>query len=170
MKYMNLVLFVLIPFAVKSQNFQKKNSNKEAIHSTINATGGDISSEEGNVSYSIGQVFYSAYEGSSDYSVTEGVQQPLVISIEPLATEKEEELKLIAYPNPVTDYFTIEASDYNDRSLSYHLTDLNGRMIKGEKINKSGTQVNISTLPAGIYLLVVSDNGTRIKTTKIIKN
>ncbi len=166
---MNLVLFVLIPFAVKSQNFQKKNSNKEAIHSTINATGGDISSDEGNVSYSIGQVFYSSYE-SSDYSITEGVQQPLVISIEPLANKDEEKLKLIAYPNPVTDYFTIEASDYNDRSLSYHFTDLNGRMIKGEKINKSGTHVNISTLPAGIYLLVVSDNGTRIKTTKIIKN
>ena len=165
---MNLVLFVLIPFAVKSQDFQKKKSNEDAIHSTINATGGDISSEEGNVSYSLGQVFYSSYE-SSEYSITEGVQQPLVIRIEPLG-KKDKKLKLVAYPNPVTDYFTIESSDYKDRSLTYHLMDLNGRIIKNDDIKENGTQVNISSLPVGFYLLVVSDNGTRIKTIKIIKN
>jgi hypothetical protein len=171
MKIIIMLLFLLIPLLCKSQTTQNKNHKNRNLHASINATGGDISSEEGSVSYSIGQVYYTSLQGNKNH-VTEGIQQPLVISITPIdkIDEKEEEIfKLAAYPNPVTDYFIIEASTYNNRSLSYHLMDLQGRLLKLDRIGKSGAKVDISRLSAAIYLLRISDNGKHIKTIKIIK-
>lgn len=164
MKYLITVLFVIIPLLCKSQTTQKKN----ILHSSINITGGNIASEEGSVSYSIGQVYYSSHNGQENH-ITEGIQQPLNMHIIPIDKEEEESFKVAAYPNPATNYFTIEASNYTNRSLSYHLMDLNGRFLKEDHIGESGAIVNVSNLSAAIYLLIISDNGRHIKKIKILK-
>ena len=169
MKNIIMVLFSLIPLVGKSQTTQNKIPKNIHLHSSINVTGGDISSEEGSVSYSIGQVFYLSLNGKKDY-VTEGIQHPLIISITPKDKKEEESFKLAAYPNPSTNYFIIEASTYDSRSLSYHLMDLNGRLLKEDRIGKSAAKVDVSNLSAAIYLLRISDNGKYIKTIKIIKD
>jgi len=163
MRYIITVLFVLTSLLCKSQTTQNKN-----LHSSINATGGDISSEEGSISYSIGQVFYSSYSGEENY-VSEGIQQPIIIYITPVDKEEKEDFKAVAYPNPAVNYLRIVASTYENRSLSYHLLDLNGRLLKEDQIGESGAKVDISRLSAAIYLLRISDNGQHIKTIKIIK-
>jgi len=168
MKYIILALLLIIPLLCKSQTTQNKIPKNNEVHSSINVTGGDISSEEGSISYSIGQVFYSSYNGEKNY-VTEGIQQPLIITITPLDEKGEESFKLAAYPNPVTNYFTIEASSYTNRSLSYHLMDLNGRLIMEDRIGKSAAKVDISSLSVAMYLLLIKDNGQHIKTIKILK-
>jgi len=167
MKYIAL-LFLVFPTLIFSQNNFEKENTKKPIHASINSSGGEMSGNGGTISYSLGQVFYTN-KVNSDYQVSEGVQQPQVIIIEPVE-EKLKTFKVTAYPNPVTNYFTIEASNYNERSLGYHLMDLTGRLIQQGDIDKSGARVDISNLPVAIYLLVITDNGHRIKTIKIIKN
>ena len=168
MKFISLVLLVLLPLFCISQTTSNKIPENKTLHSSINATGGDTSSEEGSISYSIGQVFYSTLNEEKNY-VIEGVQQPLIIYIRPIDKKEEVSFKVAAYPNPVTNYFKIEASDYSNRSLSYHLMDLNGRFLKKSQIEKTGAIVDISSLSSAIYLLIISDHGKKIKTIKIIK-
>jgi len=163
-----MVLFLLIPLLCKSQTTQYKIPENKNLHTSINVTGGDISGEEGSVSYSIGQVYYSSYNGKETY-VTEGVQQPLIISITPIDKKEEDSFKVVAYPNPVTNYLKIEASTYTNGSLSYHLMDLHGRLLQEARIGKSGAQVDVSRLSVAMYLLRISDNGKFIKTIKILK-
>jgi len=168
MKYIIMVLFLVIPLLCKSQTTQNKIPKNRNLHASINVTGGDISSKEGSVSFSIGQVYYSSHNGKKNY-ITEGIQQPLIISIAPIAEKEEKSFKVAAYPNPVTNYLTIEASTYIDRSLSYQLMDLNGRLLKAARIGKSAAIVDVSRLSVAIYLLRISENGKFIKTIKIIK-
>jgi hypothetical protein len=109
MKSLIIVLFLLIPLLSKSQTTQNNTSNNKNIHSSLNVTNGDISSEAGSVSYSIGQVYYSSHNSEKNY-VTEGIQQPLTISITSIDIKEEDSFKVAAYPNPVSNYFTIETS------------------------------------------------------------
>lgn len=165
MKFIFTVFIVIIPLLCKSQTSQNKNN----LHYSINVTGGDLSSEEGSVSFSISQVYYISFNGQENY-VSEGIQQPLISSSTNLVEKEEEIFRVAAYPNPATNYFTIEASTYTDRALSYQLMDINGRFLIEGKIGKSRTQVDVSNLSLALYLLIISDNGKQIKTIKIIKS
>lgn len=168
MRNIVIVLFVLTPLVCKSQTWQNKSSQDKKLHSSINVTGGDLSSEAGSVSYSIGQVYYLSYSDKKDY-VSEGIQQPSIIEVAQIKKE-EKDFKVVAYPNPVDNYFVIEAATYTNQSLVYHLIDLHNTLLKEGRIGESGAKVDISTLPASTYLLQILGNGKLIKTIIILKN
>ena len=109
MKTLIIVHILLIPQISKSQTSQTNSSNTGNIHFSLNATGEDISSQTGSVSYTIGQISYSS-QNSDKFYVSEGIQQPLIISITPIDINEENSFKVAAYPNPVANYFTIETS------------------------------------------------------------
>jgi len=168
MKYNIIVLLALIPLLCHSQS-QNQNAVNKNLQFSINTSGGEISGEEGSVSYSIGQVNYLSYNKNESHTA-EGVQQPLIISIKQIEIiEQKETFTMAAYPNPVTDYFMIETSTYTDRSLRYHLTDLNGNLITEGPIQETGTTVDVSRLAVAVYLLNITDNTQHIKTFRIIK-
>ncbi len=135
----------------------------------VPASGGDASGSGGSVSYTIGQVAYETNNGTGAHMV-EGVQQPYEISV---VTAIDEiigiTLSVSAYPNPVTDNLTLGIDGYGDPNLSYQLYNLNGRILKNEKI--TGTKTNIvmsGFVPATYFVKVVSGN-QKVKTFKIIK-
>lgn len=167
MKRLSIILLALIPFFGNGQTEQNKIPDDKIIHATINVTGMDLSSGEGSVSYSLGQTFFSSYDSKENY-IIEGVQQPLTIPKNSVDKE-EKHFKVTAYPNPVTNYFIIEASDYTNRSLYYTLMDFKGRLLKEDSIGKYGAMVNTAELPVAVYLLKITDNGIHIKTIRIIK-
>lgn len=71
---------------------------------------------------------------------------------------------LKVYPNPVFDQFIINNFE---GSCSMHLMDLNGRVIISRQVTLNES-INISTLPAGIYLLKLNtSNGVTV--LKIVK-
>ena len=78
-----------------------------------NATGGNASGSGGSVSYSVGQVVYTTNIGTNG-SVAQGVQQPYEISVV-TAIEQTKTINLLvtAYPNPATDYLTLNISNSN---------------------------------------------------------
>ena len=62
--------------------------------------GGDVFSSTGSSSYTVGQTVYIVNESSS-YSISQGVQQPIVLIVVEEATEIK--LSCEVYPNPTNN-------------------------------------------------------------------
>lgn len=74
--------------------------------------------------------------------------------------------KFSVYPNPANNFVNIAANGLNMNSIE--LSDLNGRVVKNISVNGSETQVNISDLSQGVYMMkITSDEG--VATKKIVK-
>ncbi len=136
----------------------------------IPATGGEASGNGGSASYTIGQVFYTTSTETTGY-VTQGVQQPYEISdVIGIEQTKGIILELTAFPNPLTDYLTLKAENYNTDNLSYQLFDMNGKLLESRKITGDKTEIEMINLVPAYYFLKIMENNNGIKTFKIIKN
>ena len=108
---------------------------QEAIH----ATGGNASDSGGSVSYSVGQIMYQTHTGTSG-SVAQGVQQPYEISIVTAIKEAIEiNLEVSVYPNPTTNYLTLEVKNFELSTLNFQLYDMQGKLLQNEKITGNQT-------------------------------
>ncbi|MGD2033544.1 MAG: T9SS type A sorting domain-containing protein [Bacteroidales bacterium] len=138
---------------------------------TVNsATGGNASGSGGSVSYSIGQTVYQTYTEANG-SVAEGVQQPYEISVvTAIKKAKGINLSISAYPNPATDYLTLEVKEFELSELSYHLHDVQGKLLQSGKIIGNQTNIAISDLVPSTYFVKVLQENKVIKTFKIFKN
>jgi len=75
--------------------------------------------------------------------------------------------KFAVYPNPVNNIinFSNEANAIVD---TVEMTDLNGRVVKSQKVNATEGQISVSDLATGIYMMRIStDQG--VATKKIVK-
>lgn len=153
---------------------------------SINATGGNALGSGGSVSYTVGQMVYQTYNGTNG-SVAEGVQQPYEISVVTgLEEAKDIYLSVSAYPNPTTDYLTLEIKGFEIPNLNFQLYDISGKLLQSEKIEGNQARVVMSHLvPATYFVKVIQGNkegnhvkynevGSKqfnvVKTFKIIKN
>jgi hypothetical protein len=59
------------------------------------------------------------------------------------------------YPNPAKDYLIIEQN--NSLITDISITDMNGRTVFLQPINKENTQINISHLDKGIYFIKIGN-------------
>lgn len=140
---------------------------------TIPATGGNAYGSGGSVSYTIGQMVYTTNAGTNG-SAAQGAQQPFEISV---VTEIEEatdiNLLVSAYPNPATVYLTLEV-DAPDiisiRQVTYHLYDINGKLLQSEIITGNQTSIYMDNLIPASYFVKVMQGDKELKTFKIIKN
>ncbi len=74
----------------------------------------------------------------------------------------EKENKIIIFPNPTSESFTVLA----DQKISLSIYSFDGRLI----INSVSKEVNIKEFPNGIYFIVIKDKeGKVISTNKLIK-
>lgn len=80
-----------------------------------------------------------------------------------LNNQEFETNKFTISPNPIVDFFTIDASS----NAKISIYDAQGRFIKQLEFSNSNT-INISEFSKGIYLLKIDDNG-KLATIKIIK-
>ena len=137
---------------------------------SVNATGGNASGSGGSASYSVGQVVYTTHTGTSG-SVAEGVQQPYEISVVTAIEEaKGINLSVSAYPNPTTDYLTLEVKDFELSTLYFQLYDMNGKLLQSEKITGNQTSIVMSNLVPATYFVKVTQGNKEVKTFKITKN
>lgn len=148
-----LFLFLLIVFCQGQQ--------------TLDASGGNASGSNGNVSFSIGQLTYQS-SSDSNFSVTQGVQQPFEISTTLGANLTNLTLEIKVYPNPTASKLFLNYGDLRKNS-SYQLFDENGRLILERKISESLSEIEMDKYTSGIYILKVFENSTVIKSFKIIK-
>jgi len=135
----------------------------------INATGGNAAGNGGSASYSVGQVVYTTNTGTSG-SVAQGVQQAFEISVVGIEEANGIQLSVAPYPNPSTDYLTLEVKDFEPSTLSFQLYDMQGKLLLSQKITNSQTRLVMSELVPAIYFIKVIKGDREVKTFKIIKN
>ncbi len=137
---------------------------------SINATGSNASGSGGSASYSVGQVVYTTSTGANG-TVAQGVQQPFEISeVSGLEEAKGISLSVSAYPNPTTDFLTLEVKDFELSNLHFQLFDMNGKLLQNEKITGNQTSIVMSNLVTATYFVKVVKGNRDVKTFKIIKN
>lgn len=134
-----------------------------------NASGGDASGSGGSVAYSVGQVVYTTQTGATG-SVIQGVQQPYEISIVLGIEEHQISLNMQAYPNPTSNFLTLNIGDFDLSNLNFQLFDLSGKLIESNRITKSIETIRMENLSSGSYFLKVTRNNKEVKTFKLIKN
>jgi hypothetical protein len=136
---------------------------------SINATSGDASGGGGSASYSVGQVVYTTNTGTSG-SVAQGVQQSYAISeITGIKEAKGINLSVTAYPNPTTDFLTLEVKEFELSNLRFQLCDMSGKLLQNEKITSNQTSIVMSNLVTATYFVKVVQGNKEVKTFKIIK-
>jgi len=133
------------------------------------ATGGDASGSGGTVAYSVGQIVYTTNTGTNG-SVAQGVQQPYEISIVTGLEDTQISLNVQAYPNPTTNYLTLNVGNLELSTLNFQLFDISGKLVESRKIISSTETIAMGNLSNATYFLKVSNNNKELKTFKIIKN
>lgn len=138
--------------------------------STIPVSGGNAGGPGGTASYSVGQVLYNSHTDGST-SITQGVQQGFVISVETeIADAKEVKLEFSAYPNPAKDLLKLNVGTIDYFKMSFALYDMNGKIVQNRKISSIETEIRMDNLVASTYILKVIQSGKEIKVFKIVKN
>ncbi|MES2593309.1 MAG: T9SS type A sorting domain-containing protein [Bacteroidota bacterium] len=131
------------------------------------ASGGDDLGSQGFVSFSIGQVDYSTNIGFEGTIITEGLQQPYVIT----EIENYTTMGITLFPNLTSDFVTLSILNGSFEGMYYAFYDVQGKLIKKEKIMESQTSISVEDLASAIYLIkIYSDSDKKIKSFKIIKN
>jgi len=165
MKYKKLKFSALLLLGLGLTGLQAQES--------VNATGGNASGSGGTVAYSVGQVVYTTNIGTNG-SVAQGVQQPFEISVVTgLEEAKGINLTVSAYPNPTTDYLTLEvdaSTTLSIQSMAYQLYDMQGKLLQNEKITSNQASIVMSNLVPATYFVKVIQSNKELKTFKIIKN
>jgi hypothetical protein len=162
MKYKKLTVSAVLLLGLGLTELQAQES--------VNATGGNASGSGGTVSYSVGQVVYTANTGTNG-SVAQGVQQPYQISVVTgLEEAKGINLSVSAYPNPTTDYLTLEVKDFELSTLNFQVYDMQGKLLQSKKITGNQTSIVMSNLVPATYFVKVTESNKEVKTFKIIKN
>lgn len=79
--------------------------------------------------------------------------------------EKESASKVIVSPNPVADCFSITG---DIKATQLEITNMTGNVVLKIQLTDCKNEVNVTTLPAGIYLVTIeTEKGTFIQ--KIVK-
>lgn len=143
-----------------------------AAQEVVSTAGNEASGNGGVVSYTIGQVVYATNTGETG-SVSEGVQQAFEVSVvNSLDETMGINIILSAYPNPTTDYFTLNVDTKDNleiSSLSYKMYDLNGKLLLNKSIKSNLTEISMKDFSPASYIFMVFKNNQAVKIFKIIK-
>ena len=128
-------------------------------------SGKDVTSASWKVTYSVGLIHYKDASGTGGTSST-GSQIAFEV-LETLSLDEHNLVSLRIFPNPTSDYITINLTQ--QELLSYKLIDVSGREITKGKITTLQTKIDLNNLNTSIYILNIYQNSQTFKSYKIIK-
>ena len=75
-------------------------------------------------------------------------------------TDKKEN-QFSVYPNPVSDFVTIQTTGNLNSGLLLEIKDLSGRTVRTEKMNMTNGkyQLSVQSLPSSMYIISISGAG-----------
>ncbi|MCW3466992.1 reprolysin-like metallopeptidase [Chitinophaga nivalis] len=76
--------------------------------------------------------------------------------------------KVVVFPNPATDVLNLNLTGYKGKS-DVRIVDLKGNVVLYREVNATNSQLNISTLSPGIYIIRVKNGVKEVNVTKFIK-
>ncbi len=145
--------------------------SQQLSHQVLVPLAGIVSDSKVNFSQTVGETAVEIV-GCYDFIFTQGFQQP---GIKFSQGEQPKGTGVKVYPNPVTDYVTVELFGESARDLIIEFIDITGTVIFTDKKAFNSQywlkeQYNINTFIRGFYLVRVStDDGFLNRTVKIEK-
>ena len=155
-----IILFLIAVGTINTANSQS--ASPELI-----CSGGDsFHNSTYLLDWSVGESVIETY-GSGAYVLTQGFHQSdySAVKVEDLRTD----IKLSVYPNPATDFITIEFPAFQKQKLTVTLTDQTGKVFVRKQIVNNTEQLDFSSYSCGIYFLTAEFDNQKIKSFKIIK-
>lgn len=76
--------------------------------------------------------------------------------------------KVFVYPNPANNIVNINLAGFKGKS-EVSIFDVNGRVVLRREVSTASTQLDISALPAGVYMIRIKNGVKGMNMTKIIK-
>ena len=149
--------------------FFQQTYSQELKREMISSQGTSVLLESGHyVTQTIGQ---QSVTGSNfgQNKVIQGFQQPnwnnLISN-----SEVMDSIEINHYPNPVITNLNFNFSNYNDGVTNVMVFDFSGRLVmeRSLKIESGASQLNLSSIPSGSYLVYLRNNKLNYY-TKIIK-
>jgi hypothetical protein len=132
---------------------------------------GSTTSETITRTYTAGTYFARVFgfngANSSTVCYTLRVQLGTATRNDQLITEVPLE-KVTVSPNPVRNIMKVSLPSLKGSAM-LNIVDMTGKVVLQRQVNTQTSQLDLSGLPAGIYLVTVRNEGKEISTTKIIK-
>lgn len=118
--------------------------------------------------WTVGEVAIETYSNAT-YTLTQGFHQN-TYTVTAIENPTSQDVRMTAYPNPASDFITIENTEDSNMEYSIVLTDINGKTYLIEKYFDSKKKINLSKYSKGIYFINVKSGNKTIKSFKVIKN
>lgn len=135
---------------------------------SINSGSANINSPNGQISFSIGQLNYKV-DSNFNANISSGIQQVYELST-PSSIYESPKVNINVFPNPVQNILTIECDYKHSECFYYELFSTKGQFYQFSDITTNRTQIDISFLISGSYILSVKNgNGSVIKSFIISK-
>jgi predicted ATP-grasp superfamily ATP-dependent carboligase len=80
--------------------------------------------------------------------------------------ETDNSLGIRLFPNPATDFITIQSDKY---IKSVHIYDYSGKLVRVIELNALQTIVSVNDLAKGFYSFIITTNDRSQKTMKLVK-
>jgi hypothetical protein len=87
------------------------------------------------------------------------------MATEPITTSVQ---KVDVFPNPANNVVNLNLTGFTGKS-DVSLFDVNGRVVLTRLVSTVNSQLDVSALPSGIYMLRIKNAGKEVHMTKIIK-
>ena len=113
---------------------------------------------------------YSIY---CNYKTNSNIKSLEITKHEELSEKKGGTADVVLYPNPVKTTLNLEVNEIDDlQNLILTIYTIQGNPIRSLNINSNISQINVTDLSNGIYIVVLKDiiTGNIYKSTRIIKN
>ena len=152
-----LAIFLCLVFNVQAQQ-------------TALSSGGNGSGIGGSFSYSVGQPMYTAQSNSAT-TLSKGVQQGFeLFLITGLEDEDRFGLAATVFPNPTSNYLTIEIKNYSsDAAMEIFLFDAKGQQVHRQQVVDVQTHLEMEHLSSALYMLKLIQGNKLVKVVKVIK-
>lgn len=157
---LNIVIAVLVIPAFQSA--------ASAQRATV-AGGGEADGPGGSASFSIGQAAYLTFS-DTEHSIAQGVQQPYEISVVTGMDEVDEGHAPMLFPNPTNGDVRLQFHSAPQGAMYLRLSDGLGRTIHSVPIRSDAQDIPLHGHASGTYLLQVTQEGTVIRTFRIVKH
>jgi hypothetical protein len=162
METINLKLIACTALVIAGTTLRAQNA--------VPAAGAEATGSGGSSSYTVGEPVYTTNTGTNG-SVAQGVQQPYELFIvTDLTSRATVQLSINAYPNPTTDFLTLQIADLKNQTMAYELVDSKGKILLSKNEITTTETIAVATLTAATYYLKVTQNNKEVKIFKVIKN
>ncbi|KXX71295.1 carbohydrate-binding protein [Flammeovirga sp. SJP92] len=115
-----------------------------------------------------GEAYITAsQEGNNKYKPATNLSRKLVVISDDVTSIDDLLGEISFYPNPASEWLVIKTKEF--KNVAIEIVNLNGLAVHSQNINQGESQINISTLNSGMYILKVVGNDKVLMTSKFIK-